>query len=203
MIFVEGKTYPELNFRDQHQIFNEDVTLTTDPFDVARMIAERKAAEDERKAAKLPHELVFSTHNRQTQLINVLKEIGYTEAQIVEVINLPKKEIKKALHDPQIDQDEIDKIKKGLSGRLWRKANDILNIITPEKLKFIDPAKLAVILGITLEKALLLDGKATKIVSYQELTGEILDIDAKIRTLEVRKQITSGEQQNADGHIAQ
>jgi len=80
--------------------------------------------------------------------------------------------------------ERVVRIKKGLAAKKWDIADRASDATTDVKLQALNAYQLAMVSAINIDKALLLEGKATVIVDYKELSKNIIDVDATILDLE-------------------
>lgn len=109
---------------------------------------------------------------------------GYSHAECVKILRMGDGTVCALRKKPPVDSERVEAIKRGIAGKIWRTADDANDSLTPEKLEEMSAYQLAMIQAVMIDKALLLEGKATCIINFQDVSKSIIDVDAEITELE-------------------
>ena len=109
---------------------------------------------------------------------------GYSQRACVKMLRLSSHTVNALARKVPPCAEKVAAIKNGLAAKKWDVADRSSDAITDDKLLKMNAYQLSMISAINTDKALLLEGKATIIVNYQEIKGDIIDIDAKILAAE-------------------
>jgi len=109
---------------------------------------------------------------------------GYTREECCRILHIGAATItalrKKRPPSPAL----VEQIKKNLVSKVWETADRANNAISDDKLEEMNAYQLATIQAIQIDKALLLEGRATHIVDIKGITKAIDIVDAEIVELE-------------------
>lgn len=113
---------------------------------------------------------------------------GMTVPQVAKKYGLGRAAVIRVAQDPELygitDKSAVSMTKKLLSSRFYQLADLALSHIDPDKLRKMDPYRLAFMSAIALDKARLLEGESTENLSFK---GLALNIHATLENLKERK----------------
>lgn len=139
-----------------------------------------------RRQAK--NKAVLST-GRKLQIVGDLGK-GMTPRQVGKKYGIGTASVIRVAQDPELygvtDKTAISITKKLLAARFYQLTDLALSHIDPDKLKKMEPYRLAFMAAISLDKARLLEGESTENLSFK---GLALNIHATLENLKERKKV--------------
>lgn len=108
-----------------------------------------------------------------------LRYAGYSQEQCAKILRMGYAQVNALVRKMPPIPEDVEKIKKGLAGKVWNNADRALDAMTDEKLMDSSAAQLSIIAATQIDKGLLLEGKATQIVDYRAINEEMECLDAE------------------------
>ncbi len=120
-----------------------------------------------------------------TQLgIKALLESGYSVNKVAKMAKVCEMTVRAVKKLETLDLDRVTRIKKNLGNKFYATADRALDHVTDTKLKDASAPQLMMTAGIALDKARLIEGKATSRVEFQDADDK--DLEAEIAALEAQ-----------------
>lgn len=134
----------------------------------------------------------------QQLAIRALLETGKSERSTAKLSGVSRETVRAVKEARNLDPQAVDRIKRGLAGKFYDVTDRSLDHITNEKLKSSSSVQLATTAAIALDKARLIEGKATARTEYvdasdKEINDEITRLEGELGRWE------RGEVVNAEG----
>jgi hypothetical protein len=143
-----------------------------------------------------------ATGHQMSELIQIgviaMHQLGMIPQSIADVAGCARSTVVAILNNVELvekytNQELVNKLKKSFPDRIFAKCNAVLANIDPDDPN-VSQSQRAVIFGVLFDKYLLSTGRATQIIDYKAVTGEVTDIDAKIVELENKLRLGASKQ---------
>lgn len=134
----------------------------------------------------------------QQLAIKALLETGKSERHTARLSGVSRETVRAVKVSNNLDPQAVDRIKSGLAGKLYNTADRSIDSITNDKLKHSSAVQAMTTAAIAIDKARLIEGKATSRTEYvnasdKEINDEIARLEGELASWE------GGQIVNAEG----
>lgn len=105
----------------------------------------------------------------------VMTESGFSQREVGRELNIALNSVQIAIRDTTLDRELIDKVKSHLPNKLYVVAFKIADrlMTKPELIEKMNPYMCALVMGIMIDKARLMDGQSTENIAVKGTVAEI------------------------------
>jgi hypothetical protein len=117
----------------------------------------------------------------------VMTESGFGQREVARELNIALETVQQAIRDTTLDRDLIEKVKSNLPNRLYIVAFKIADrlMTKPDLIEKMNPYMCALVMGIMIDKARLMDGQSTENIAVK---GTVAEIQTTLRTIAEMRQ---------------
>ena len=117
----------------------------------------------------------------------VMTESGFAQREVARELDIALETVQRAIKDPTLDREMIEKVKATLPNKLYIVAFKIADRLQnkPELIEKMNPYMCALVMGILIDKARLMDGQSTENIAVK---GTVAEIQTTLQTIAEMKQ---------------
>jgi hypothetical protein len=118
----------------------------------------------------------------------VMVESGFSQAETARELKLPEMTIHRAVNDPNLDRKIIEEVKAVLPSKLYSIAFKLADrlLSRPELIDKMNPYMMALVMGITIDKARLMDGQSTENIAVKGTVAEVQSALSSLSSIKAR-----------------